>query len=334
MNPLALCQFKSGTQKGHYESYFLRANHPSKPQAFWIRYTIFSPKSQPENAIGEIWAMYFDADNKDQKVIAIQEDIPLNQCSFSSDTLALKLGNNTLIQGLLSGGASLNHNIIEWNIGYGEEHDPILLLPKNLYSTPIPKAKLLVTNPNAIFNGSLNVNGSTIEICNWQGSENHNWGSKHTDEYAWGQVAGFDNHANAFLECSTARIKLGPIWSPWMTLAVLVIDDERYAFNSITQAFQAQGEYDFFNWTFSCKNKSASLNVTISAPKEHFAGLRYKNPPGGSHTCLNSKIAQCELTLKRKNKETIILKTSNRAAFEILTDQTDHGIKIRNPSNS
>ena len=51
-----------GQTTGHYESFFLRANHPSLPLAFWIRYTIFSPQGQPEKAIGELWAVYFDGE--------------------------------------------------------------------------------------------------------------------------------------------------------------------------------------------------------------------------------------------------------------------------------
>ena len=43
-----------GQRKGHYESYFIRANHPTAAKAFWIRYTIFSPKNRPEAAIGEL----------------------------------------------------------------------------------------------------------------------------------------------------------------------------------------------------------------------------------------------------------------------------------------
>ena len=33
----------------------------------------------------------------------------------------------------------------------------------------------------------------------WIGSQNHNWGRKHTDSYAWGQVAGFDDAPQTFL---------------------------------------------------------------------------------------------------------------------------------------
>ena len=40
-------QYRQDQKEGHYESYFQRANHPSKPLAFWIRYTLFSPRGNP-----------------------------------------------------------------------------------------------------------------------------------------------------------------------------------------------------------------------------------------------------------------------------------------------
>jgi len=53
-------RYQPGQAAGHYESFFQRANHPTRPMAFWIRYTIFSPQNHPENAVGELWAIYFD----------------------------------------------------------------------------------------------------------------------------------------------------------------------------------------------------------------------------------------------------------------------------------
>jgi hypothetical protein len=50
----------------------------------------------------------------------------------------------------------------------------------------------------ATYQGHLTVNGETIDVADWVGSQNHNWGSKHTDRYAWGQVAGFDAHPEGF----------------------------------------------------------------------------------------------------------------------------------------
>ena len=36
------------TRDGHYESFFQRANHPSRPLAFWIRYTALIPRGAPD----------------------------------------------------------------------------------------------------------------------------------------------------------------------------------------------------------------------------------------------------------------------------------------------
>jgi hypothetical protein len=38
-------RYQPGQATGHYESFFQRANHPTRPMAFWIRYTIFSPQN-------------------------------------------------------------------------------------------------------------------------------------------------------------------------------------------------------------------------------------------------------------------------------------------------
>ena len=61
-----------------------------------------------------------------------------------------------------------------------------------------------------------------------------------------------------------------------------------------------------------------------------FVGLPYRNPPGGVKTCLNTKIAACELTLKVGGVERT-MRSASRAAFEILTDATDHGVAVLAP---
>ena len=54
--------FRWDGKSGHYESYFQRANHPTEAKAFWIRYTIFVPKGRAGDAVGELWAVWFDQD--------------------------------------------------------------------------------------------------------------------------------------------------------------------------------------------------------------------------------------------------------------------------------
>ncbi len=323
--------YRPGQVTGHYESYFLRANHPSLPLAFWIRYTIFNPHGQPDRAIGELWAVYFDDENGSN--IAVKKEVPIKQCSFSVSGLDVKIGDAFLTSGRLTGGATANNHKIAWELTYRGDSKPLFLFPLKMYSAGFPKAKALVALPMAVFSGSLVVDGKTININNWTGSQNHNWGSKHTDLYAWGQVAGFDNSPDSFLEVATARVKIGAIWTPSMTPLVLRHKGTEYALNSITQTINAHGQFTYFKWHFGSANDTVSIAGRITANRSQFVGLNYYNPPGGNKHCLNSKIASCSLriTYKQGDKKgsSELLITRHRAAFEILTDKRDHGIDIQ-----
>jgi len=323
--------YRPGQTTGHYESFFLRANHPVRPLAFWIRYTIFSPHGKPEKAIGELWAVYFDGENG--SYTAVKKEVPFNQCSFSSATLDAKIGTAVLNTSKLTGSAAADNHEISWDLSYQGNNKPLFLLPLKMYSGSFPKAKSVVPLPLAKFNGILAVDGKNINVENWVGSQNHNWGSRHTDLYAWGQVAGFDNSPDSFLEVATAKVKIGPIWTPNMTPIVLRHKGEEYTLNSMVQTLKARGHFTYFDWQFSSANDMISLAGRITGDRNQFVGLNYYNPPGGNKYCLNTKIASCSLRITYKqgsSKGTSeLLSTAHRSAFEILTDKSDHGITIR-----
>ena len=308
-------RFVVGSPDGHYESWFQRANDPTGRRALWIRYTIFSPIDRPQDAVGELWAISFD--RKTNQVVAVKDVVPIDECRFSRTNLDVIVGAATLEDGKLKGEASANGHTIAWDLTYHGGQSPLLLLPERMYDLPLPRAKLVVGHPNVWFGGTFTVDGTAIKVDDWLGSQNHNWGSRHTDRYAWGQVCGFDEDQDAFLECSTARLKLGPLWSPWMSPLVLRRRGyEPLMLNGLPTAIRAEGTYDIAARTWSIVSKG--VRVEISAPPEHFVALRYGNPPGGSKTCLNTKIARCVVTLPTGEKL-----TSNRAAFEILEDHVD-----------
>jgi hypothetical protein len=320
------CRYVPGTAAGHYESYFQRANHPTRPRAFWIRYTIFSPRGAPADAVGELWAIWFDGER--ERIVAAKEAITLAECAFGEGGVLARIGTATLAVDSLTGSARAGAHALAWELEYGDGEDPLLLLPVALYERALPKAKALVGRPNAVYRGTLTVDGEAHVVDGWVGSQNHNWGSRHTDRYAWGQVAGFDGEPASFLECATARLRVGPLWLPAMTLVVLRLGAERYALNSLTQAVRARGRVDGLAWRFASRGPGVAIDGTIAAPPSRFVGLRYANPPGGSKICLNSKLAACELTLRRPGRPAVTLRTASRAAFEILDDETRAGVPV------
>ncbi|MBX3619869.1 MAG: hypothetical protein KF891_07775 [Rhizobacter sp.] len=311
-------RFVTGSPRGAYESWFQRANHPSRPLAFWIRYTVLSPRGRARDALGELWAVWFDGEKRE--VVAVKEEHPLSACRFSQHGLDATIAQARLDAAGLVGTAALGGQSIAWSLAYASGAAPLLLLPERLYEGSLPKAKVLVGAPLARYDGQLVVNGARIAIDGWVGSQNHNWGVEHTARYAWGQVAGFDDAPDAFLEVSTARVRVGPLLTPRLTVLVLRLDGEELRFTSIPRALRASGRYAPFSWSFETGDARSHLSGTVSAPAWSFVALPYHDPPGATKTCLNTKLARCELRVERAGRPARTLHTASRAAFELLSN--------------
>lgn len=319
-------RFEREAETGHYESWFLRANHPTRPLAFWIRYTIFAPRHHADATVGQLWAIVFDGESG--RHVAVKQAVPIDHCSFAPGRLNVHIGAARLVDGAAEGTAASGAHHIAWALDWSGDASPLLLLPERFYRGGFPKAKALVPRPNAQFRGRIGVDGSALAIDGWQGSENHNWGSRHTHAYAWGQVAGFDDAADAFLELATARTRLGPFWTPWLTPIVLRLNHRDYALNGLDQARRNRGRFEPFTWDFAARDATIDLQGRIEAPASAFVALAYENPPGGSKICLNSKIARCELTVARPGDAPRRLVSAHRAAFEILADAPVAGVPV------
>ncbi|MFT3773192.1 MAG: hypothetical protein QM820_48050 [Minicystis sp.] len=329
-----LARFRPGERAGHYESWFQRANHPTRPLAFWIRYTIFSPKGRPEDAIGELWAIVFDGETG--RHVALKRETPIGEARFARDRFQVSIGDAELggegLAGALRGSVAGAAHRIGWDLRYRGDKPPLFLYPLSFYDAPLPKAKSLVGVPLAVYDGAIEVDGRTLDVGGWVGSQNHNWGSKHTDRYAWGQVAGFDEHPLSFLEVGTGKLKIGPLWTPFLTPLVLRHAGREHALNAPGQILRAEGSFECFDWRFRSEDATVQIEGRIHAERDDFVGLTYLNPPGGTKHCLNSKLATCDLTVRYKSGTRVgqvdRLRATRRAAFEILTDDRDHGVPI------
>lgn len=318
-------QYRPGQPAGHYESFYQRANHPERPLAFWIRYTMFAPNHDPGAAIAELWAVAFDGETGRHTVA--KEEFPIADCEFDRDAFGVRVGGNRLGPGTLVGSAGA----IAWDLAYEGDEPPVLLLPPKLYAGGFPKAKSLVPLPLARYRGGYSVAGERIDVDGWIGSQNHNWGSQHTHRYAFGQVAGFDDAPDSFLEVATAQARVaGPIMTPELTTLVLRHGGAEYALVSVRRAWRATARYGYYHWDFATGDDKVRITGRINAERDSFVGLRYYDPPGGVKHCLNTKIGAAQVTVRhRESGRTETLRTDNRALFEILTDDTEHGVPMR-----
>lgn len=311
-------RFDPAQSGGHYESWFLRANHPTQKHAFWVRYTIFQPKGS-DDAVGELWAIVF----RDGEITAVKETMSFGECHVGEGALKLGFGAAVLDGEGAEGSARSNDRTIRWSLRMQGGEDPVLLLPAGLYGAPFPKAKALVPRPQVRFRGEVAVDGVAMPVDGWVGSQNHNWGVKHTDEYAWGQVVGFEGAPDAFLEVSTAKVHLGRLRTPWMTPLVFRFEGREHRLCALWRTVKNRGQYvcedpKMLRWEFEAEDKNIRVRGTMRAPTTDFVALPYPNPPGGQKVCLNSKIARCDLEVRTRGFTRSL--RSDRAAFEILTE--------------
>ena len=141
-------------------------------------------------------------------------------------------------------------------------------------------------------------------------------------------MCGFDQEPDWLLEMATARIKLGPVWTPWFAPVVLHTSEGLIEFNGMWEAVKNKGTYSPFDWTLRAENDHYLFEARVQCPIHKAVALWYRNPPGGGKYCLNSKTASavCKLTDKNTGNETEL--TSKAAAFEILSPTVPDGMEV------
>jgi hypothetical protein len=174
----------------YYESRFVRANHPDRAMALWLRETLLLPTVG--ESVADVWVMIFDPEGAGNR--------------------ALKVGHPM--------------EVADYRYGNGV----------SAWTAQI-----------ATFDGRVELDAARLDLEQWTGSVNHNWGRHHTPAYAFGQVCGFDDAPGSSLEIVTARAAVGPVSLPAVTLFVLRYGAREFAVRSILAARHTRGEYRPFS---------------------------------------------------------------------------------------
>jgi len=324
-----LVRYNPKSSSGQLESFFLKANHPTEPKAFWLKFTVYQPEGRPEKAVGDVWAIAFDGDGHNH--VAVKESYPLASCKLGYDAVGVTYGPSSFTTGKTSGRAVTGEQSIAWDLEFDPVGEPFHHFPnEKLYKTKLPSSKALSPYPDTRFRGTMTVNGKPWKIDGWKGMEGHNWGSKHTDLYAWGHCNLWDSgEEDTFFEGFTGKLKLGPLWTPPVTRLFLRYRGKNYEMRTLKGTVSPGCRIETSRWTFDVEAGEHRLKGFMTCSKEDMAGLYYKNPAGPMTHCLNSKIARCELTLTERGKTVCTLVSSHGSALEVATHDPDHGVKMR-----
>ncbi|MCT7657215.1 hypothetical protein [Mycobacterium deserti] len=301
----------------YYESRYIRANHPHRAQALWLRQTLLLPTAG--DPVADVWLMMFDPEGEGNR--ARKEPYPVGAATYDYDDWTARIGDATLDDRSAQGAIASRSGSARWDLTINRSgQEPVRLLTERGYRAKIPTAKTMVRDPLAQFDGIVEVDGVSLFVDGWTGSVNHNWGTRHTPAYAFGQVCGFDDAPDTTLEIVTARARVGPLLTPSVTLLVFRHERVEIAVRSVLGSLQTHGRYRPFHWTFGGRVGEQMIEGEIVAEPSDVIGLTYTDTDGGSKYCYNSAIASCRVELAGKAFERAELTATRRAMFEILSD--------------
>ena len=136
VGPLNWTRYAPGQKQGQYESFYQRGNHPTRPLAFWIRYTLFSPTGQPEKAIGELWAIFFNGETGSTSRPRRNTRSP--HAGSSASRFGAQVGDAVLEPGTLTGTCTKGAHTIGWDLTYRSDQEPTLSSSASLYEGSLP----------------------------------------------------------------------------------------------------------------------------------------------------------------------------------------------------
>jgi hypothetical protein len=296
------------------ESYFVRANDPASPRAFWLKATALTTVAG--RATCSAWVACFAEDKGAARI-----DLPRRQCAFS-DPSRLTIG---AVDWTLTEDSGTSEGAIgdfRWAVHWRADRDygPLCLFPtRRLLSAPLPKSKLVTPTPRAQFWGRVQWRDRRWDIDGWPGMQGHNWGREHAHRYAWGQCLFDEGMCEAF----SAKVKLGPARSPTLSALVAVVGGRTYRFDRLVDRWRQSAVIGRYDWFLGLSGRSGRAELTLRASPEQMVALAYDNPSGTRAYCLNSKLAEARLRVWPVDDQPFALHSLWGGALEFLRAEPD-----------
>ena len=222
---------------------------------------------------------------------------------------------------------------IEWDLTLEGGGAPLFHFPyERLYTARLPRKKLLTPAPTLAFQGTLTVDGERREVASWRGLRGHNWGSEHAFAYAYGNCNTWDcppgeSAPELVIDGFSVKIRLGPVKSPWLSLAVGRRGDRELAWNRLGGWWSRRSRVRFPCWDLELESEGRSLSSRWRADPADLAGLRYFHPDGRVSYCYNTKYAALDVTIRDRDGATLRA-TSHAAELEFLYPEPLPGLPL------
>ena len=307
--------------KGHYESFYIKACHPTESLGIWIRHTVH--KHSGQELQGSVWFTLFDGTAEGP--LASKVTLPGPRVDEGA---YIVIGETRFEPGRAVGSARTDQLDASWELEFTAEQEALFHLPRDwMYRAPIPKTKLLSPYPDARFDGQVKAGDRTIELSGWRGMVGHNWGAQHAERWIWMHGADFEGEPDVWLDAAIGKVKLGPVTTPWVGNGTLYIDGERHRLGGPGRKTRVNEKPD--RCDFQLPGAEVTVSGRVESDRKNFVGWVYADPDGPEHNTVNCSIADMTLTVSADGRPDRELRVRGGAAYELGMREKDHGMPIQ-----
>ena len=307
---------------GHYESFYLKAAHPSRAVAVWIRYTVHKrPHADPT---GSLWFTLFDAGaGRPRAVKQTLSELGAGEGRY------IEIGASSFAPRRASGSAQARGRSADWELELDPLEGPLHHLPRDwMYRTRLPRTKLVSPSPYVRFSGRVRYGDEQVELDRWPGMVGHNWGAQHAERWIWLHAAGFAEDERAWLDVALGRVRLGRLTTPWIANGMLSLGGERSRLGGIRGVRLTEVRETPTRCELTLPGEGLTLQGLVEADPDDVVGWVYADPDGSEHNALNCSVARLALTLSRPGRPAVSLEAGTGATYELGLRETGHGVPV------
>ena len=315
---------------GHTESWFFKANAPDGERALWLKWTLFQSardargNGAPTRAIAEAWAVAF---SRGGQHVAVKSSAPASSARFAREELDVRIDGLRLGPRVARGAIESGGRAVAVDLAIDGRGGPFVAYHDAWMRGRFPSQKLCSPVVDARVTGTARIDGAVWDLAAWPAMIGHNWGPRHTPEYAWLHCNSWDEDIPLVVECASGRTRVGPVLAPFATIAWARLGGEELRMTSPLSIARNRATVSPHAYTVKAYGGGASLVLEAASEHADTVGLLYPNPSGAPTYCLNSKLARARVTLRTPGGKTLIA-TSRAAALEIGTLDPTHGVRM------
>jgi len=321
-----------GAARGHYEVWYLTANHRSTGLGLWIRYTLEAPKRGLGEPYAQLWCAVFDRDEPSAN-FAIHRRYPISQLVAARDPFALTIGSSELHDDRARGALSGEGHEVSWDLKWTPAACVRRLFPSLMYRRGgLGETTVLSPTLGAGLEGAIVVDGRRLELRGETVGQTHLWGRKHAHAWAWGHCSEFIGGRAAILECLTVRLRRLGCTLPPMTMLLLELDGELHRFTRFFQVLtgRTSAELSTGRYAFTARSSNLRLVGEFSARVQDMVVAPYVDPDGAPSYCANTEVGDLEIVVERRSgrrwEHAATLRAQGTAHFELGERERDPAI--------